>query len=471
MSDASALIGMEEALARLQLRPAELYREIKAGNLPATKTLDQVQFALADVEAFEAKRLEEGTALTSEAGEWFARLRPEGGEAPPDVEGKAGPAQCAALAEYALRVGAAAKWQGLHLDPVGDGYRVLSRDDGVLADRGRMSTALADGVRAAIKAKMGAAAGEPGPASALFTLACGETTCQVRATAAPTATGEHLHVAFWDESLPADLAELGYTAEQADALNRALSGRPGLLLVAGPDDAFAVRRRLALAGMLAVGNRLVVSLEHGIRFRSEPLVQLDIQGEGDAVFARVFPVALAMAPDVLFLDDIRNRAEAEAMFEAVAAGVTVVGHVRTSGNAEGVLRLLGMELSRQLLARDLLGVVGAHLFPRLCPDCRSRRPLVPAETEMLGAEAGAEGSVPAGCDRCGDGHLGRVALHDVWPGSAALATLIRGSEGKPEEFRAWTQEGPLSLRAALRDAVLGGEVDVRHALAAFDAPR
>jgi type II secretory ATPase GspE/PulE/Tfp pilus assembly ATPase PilB-like protein len=461
---------MAGAVARLSLRPAEIYREIKAGKLKTTTVEGRMVFAEADLKTFAEKRDTDRSELSGELARWNGELAPSTEDRPPEpTQPEADPTTLApALAErllsHAFRTGAI----GVHLDPVGDGFRVLYRREGGLDERGRFSTRLGELVRQALKARLGKPDPVTQPIEALGKLDHEGQAIQILGTITPTLLGEHVHLRFRDPLKKDGLEDLGYTPEQADALRRLLDGRPGVLLVAGAADPFASRHRLGLADMLAAGNRLVVSLEHRIHYKSEILVQLALPTGESAEFAPLLAAALAMSPDVLFIDDVRTAEEAKGLFEAVAAGVTVVAQLRSPGNADALLRMVELGIAKDVLARDLLGTIARRSLRRICPSCAGQRSLSPEEAILLRTDPGTVVATPGTCAECGDGFRGRRILQDLWVNTPEMGTLVARIEPPAQELRAWGRKSGHAIGAAARTAVLAGEIalaDVANLLA------
>jgi len=297
----------------------------------------------------------------------------------------------------------------------------------------------------------------------LLHLTHGERVYQIGITAAPTLLGEHIHLHVYDTEEGLDIQTLGYTAAQAAALREKLTGRPGLLLLAGAADPAADRHRLALAAELTASGRLVVSLEHRIRVRSELLVQLEIGKQEGPGFDALLRMALRMSPDVLLFDDVRDEAQAQALLQAAYAGAVVVAQIQVSGGAEALLQLVKFGLSRDGLARALLGIVERVALRRLCPHCRTVRRVTPAEADLLGVSPSAEIWESGNCKVCGDGFLGHRMLYGVWPMDEELAGHIRALEPPGTPLMEWRDRHPLSVGMAAREAVLGGEATLEDA--------
>lgn len=460
---------------RLGLRPAEIYREIKQGRLKCATTEGGTTFSEEDVRAFLEQRDSTERDITRETEEWLRTLAPPPGAADPSPkpaskgvpeDGSGEPAEEAldqkqdrlpdALLNHALSGGAL----DVYVDPVENGCRILYRLAGAVHETGRLSAALGDVLRQRLRGRLGAADPAPEPRSGVFTIEREGLKIQVRGTVAPTLLGEHIHLALQDAIRSSSLEQIGYTPVQAEALRQVLNGSPGAFVSVGPIDPFSDGHRLGLAAILAEGDRLVISLERRPQLKSEALVQLQVGASEGTGFISMFHTALAMSPSVLFIDDIRTPEEAKAVFEGVAAGMTVVAHIRAADNVEALLRLAEAGVSRNVLARDILGLSAQRVVRGVCRKCRSLRNVTEEEAELFSLPTDASLAVPHGCEECSDGFAGRRVFRDLWVHSPALAGLVLEMTPPAEPLYAWGRASALSLVRALRDAVVAGEVQL-----------
>ncbi len=464
----SPLIDLKTLTERLNMRPAEVYREIKAGALKAASDNGQIHFDESDVNEFLNQRQEKAVEIKREVYEWLHKMQQrlavneiEKFEIPDEEEEAK---LLSHLSETIIAVAALTNVFDFYLDPVFGAYRLLARENGVLQEWGRMSTRLSDALRQSWKQKAGLAEQVNLPASGLLEGISGCSN-QARLTVAPTLMGEHLHLAFQIKSNAMELTELGYTEAQAEAVQAVLDGKPGLFITVGSADAYSDRHRFALANTLAKGNRLVISLEHRQHFRSELLVQLQVRdGEGEEFgLENALRTALEMSPDAVFLDDFSEKMKITALPEMVNAGLTVIMQVRCGDNGSALLHLLEKGLTRDFLARALLGMTNRVAFRRLCQHCKLTTESEPDDAAKLDIPQNSPLSTPGSCERCGDGYTGRLELFDVWINGTELAAHIEALEPPGTALRDWIEQNKLSLYSALREAVLRGDVSVQDA--------
>jgi type II secretory ATPase GspE/PulE/Tfp pilus assembly ATPase PilB-like protein len=166
-----------------------------------------------------------------------------------------------------------------------------------------------------------------------------------------------------------------------------------------------------------------------------------------------------MSPDALFLDDVRNPAEALACLEAAAAGIMVVAQMRAVDNVHALRRFVEFGVSSQQLTEYLVALINRRSVRGLCAACRATCKPGESAAAALGLAADAEVWHAPGCDSCHDGFAGRRTVYDIWPAGHRLGELLRAEELPVGDLLAWGRSQPLGLLAALKSAVCAGEID------------
>lgn len=448
-------------MERLELGRAEIYRRVKDGKLKAEKVERQLHFEATEVERYGGVVTEEGDALHAELDRWlteFASSPEAAGEGPLETaeEGDAGTEadKVKALGELIVAEAARSGATDVYLDPVHEGARLLIAGVGSVREAARFGAAVAGPLREWLES-LGALPEEGAIREALVQREVIGTPRQYRLAVVPTALGELVHLHDFASSVADGLEGLGYSEFQARWARQAVGGQPGLYVVAGPPDPWGERHRLAMARELSAAGRLVVSVEHRIHFHSELLVQLETGGDPE-VFPGLWRRALDMRPDYLFVDEVRDKAEAACLLEGVQAGAVVICQVSATAAEAALRRLLALELDGGDIGRDLLGCCERRVLRALCPHCRV--PLADGDAiARLGLTAGKQmWSAGSGCSRCVNGWQGHRAVFGLVPAAAPILSWLESGAESPAPQ---TPADELSLSAAVRAAALAGEVD------------
>jgi type II secretory ATPase GspE/PulE/Tfp pilus assembly ATPase PilB-like protein len=460
------MVEFDTALERLGLKRAELYRHLKDGKIKAQKEDHRLHFDAEEVEGLRGELQAANDELAAGLAQWLpffgARLQ---GEAWGEEEGmaeKKAEERVAVLGERILADAHSQGADGLHLDPLLKGDRLLYSVEYRNSEVARFAPALS----VPLKKWFAALAELPGEdegkeRQALGGREVGEVRVDFRLSAVPTLLGEHLHLHFFKEAAGA-LEAMGYTPDQAQEMRLYLDGRPGLIILAGAADALAESHRTALAHELSAGGRLVVSLEHRLHRRFELLLQVDLSQEGGPGFDALWRTALGMAPDAIFIDDIQNKEEARALVEGAQSGAVVVAQIRASSARHALESLKELGADPLALAEALQTVVERRTVRRLCSSCRIEQPA--SEERAVDSEGVAYQGVAyqaVGCERCREGYLGRLAFFGLHSLTPALAAWIRTPLDEAAAFPV-ALEG-LDLVASLRAAVASGETSAEAA--------
>ena len=116
------------------------------------------------------------------------------------------------------------------------------------------------------------------------------------------------------------------------------------------------------------------------------------------------------------IGEIRDNETARIAVRASITGHLVLSTIHTNNSLNTIERLLDMEVERYLLASALEGIISQKLARRLCDKCKQKRATNDYEKEIFKKVFGmdiAEIYSAHGCDECGNGYKGRIALHEV----------------------------------------------------------
>ncbi len=231
------------------------------------------------------------------------------------------------------------------------------------------------------------------------------------------------------------LAELGCP----EVLWRLADRRSGLILVTGPTGS---GKSTTIAAMIDHINKTrachILTIEDPIEFVHEPLrAQLTHREIG--VHASSFAVAMRSAgrenPDVVLVAELRNSETMKLALQLASQGILVFATEKTNGAASTIDRLVNsfpgdeQPQVRGMLAESLVGLVAQQLV------------------------------------RTADGK-GRVAVHEILIGSAAVSALIR--EGKTAQLanvmQAGQAQGMQTMDMALERLLTQNRISAEDAL-------
>jgi type II secretory ATPase GspE/PulE/Tfp pilus assembly ATPase PilB-like protein len=170
---------------------------------------------------------------------------------------------------------------------------------------------------------------------------------------------------------PPSLAELGYTQQHIELIERAVRMPHGAVLVAGPTGS-GKTTTLASCMQKVPGDRKVYTIEDPIEKIIENATQVPVNTEKeDRSFASMGRAALRMDPDVIVLGEMRDEDTARVLIRASITGHLVFSTLHTNTATGIITRLADMGISPVLLGDSnlLVCLMFQRLVPVLCEKC------------------------------------------------------------------------------------------------------
>ncbi|MCX5682144.1 MAG: ATPase, T2SS/T4P/T4SS family, partial [Planctomycetota bacterium] len=303
---------------------------------------------------------------------------------------------------------------------------------------------------------------------------------ELRIKAAGTVKGEQIAVRFIDVATSQlKLDQLGLAEGAMAALKDALSVRPGLVILSGPQDSgLTTTIHACLRHFDRYVNNVVVFEPH-TDVEVENVQHVLVNQEDGPVATAEVRSRIRMEPDVVAFDSVALPEIAGLLAEASKEHTVLVG-IRAADAVQALARLTTLLGSPQALADRLQAVANQRVVRLLCPDCKEAyRPnpdflrkanLGAAKVDILyrpPTRSAANGKdAPAVCPKCNnERYFGRTGLFEVMPidavaremigrGAAAadIRTYIRksGMRNLQEEGLQMVIEGSTSIEEVLR---------------------
>jgi type II secretory ATPase GspE/PulE/Tfp pilus assembly ATPase PilB-like protein len=334
-------------------------------------------------------------------------------------------------AQYAVevvdRILAAGRTLGasdLHLQPGAQGLELRFRIDGVLHPAAAFLAAVAPNLIARLKVR-----------AELLTyrtdvpqegrIRTREGDVEMRVSTFPTIYGEKAVVRFFAASGRFErLDDLGLPGDVLGPLRRLLGETSGAILATGPAGSgktttlYACLRELAAA---SGGQRSLASLEDPVEVAVPGVAQSQVNAAAQFDLATGLRFLMRQDPEVILVGEIRDRATADAAFQASLTGHLLLSTFHAGSAAEAIGRLSDMGIEPYLLRSGILAILTQRLLRRLCSCARlsddpEARLGLPVQTVHL----------PAGCGECGGtGYRGRFVLVEMlMPGRSELGRAI-----------------------------------------------
>jgi type II secretory ATPase GspE/PulE/Tfp pilus assembly ATPase PilB-like protein len=394
------------------------------------------------------------------------------------------------VVDRALAEGVRRGASDLHLQPTADGLEVRFRVDGVLQPAGMFPAVVAPNIVARLKVL-----------AELLTyrtdvpqegrIRSPKSNVEMRVSTFPTLSGERAVVRFFAGTEKYQrLDDLGLPEDVLNRLRRLLGETSGAILAVGPAGSgktttvYACLRELAANGTgvrdqdsqlpspdsLPIPLRSLVSLEDPIEAAIAGVAQSQVDGKVGLDLATGLRFLMRQDPEVILVGEIRDRATADAAFQASLTGHLLLSTSHAGSAAEAISRLSDMGIEPYVLRSGVLAILCQRLVRRLC-SC-SQATADPAARLGLPVE---EVRVPAGCEACsGTGYRGRFLLVEMLtPERTELGHAILDRSDATTLERLAVEAGMVSrwqrACAALREG-LTSPAEIRRVLGFGDAP-
>ena len=145
-------------------------------------------------------------------------------------------------------------------------------------------------------------------------------------------------------------------------------------------------------------------------------------------------------PDIILVGEVRDSATAEMAFRAAMTGHRVFTTLHTNSAIGAIPRLNDIGVPPDILAGNIIGIVGQRLIRLLCDHCKKPRISEDFEQIILGVDDVIELYSPRGCSHCSNiGFKGRTLVMEVLALNDELDELI-STRATMTQFRKMAKE-------------------------------
>lgn len=306
----------------------------------------------------------------------------------------------------------------IHFDPWTDYMKVRIRIDGALIDYAEVPNTIKKNLITRIKIISGMNITESRlPQDGAIKATLQGVNLDLRVSCLPTSEGEKIVIRILDYSMSlSGLEHLGFSEENYHKVLKMISAPNGIILVTGATGSGKSTTVYSILQKLNKEDTNIITVEDPIEMDIEGINQVQTNSEIGLTFANSLRSILRQDPNVIMIGEIRDTETAKIAVRASITGHIVLSTIHTNNSLNTIERLLDMEVERYLLGSALIGIISQKLARRLCPHCRKLRPTNQYEKELfkkvLGKDINEVYDVD-GCDQCGNGYKGRIALHEV----------------------------------------------------------
>jgi type IV pilus assembly protein PilB len=307
----------------------------------------------------------------------------------------------------------------IHFEPEHDFLRIRYRVDGVLRQIRSLHrnywAALA--VRLKVMSAMNIAEMRA-PQDGRISLQVSGHAVDFRVSTMPTTHGENIVLRVLDRQKGiVSLEALGLSDESLSTLRMMMARPEGIILVTGPTGSGKTTALYSMLNHLNTEHVNIMTLEDPVEYPMEMIRQTSVNEAVKLDFANGVRTMMRQDPDIILVGEIRDSDTAEMAFRAAMTGHQVFSTLHTNSAAGAIPRLFDTGIPPDIMAGNIIGVMGQRLVRKLCVHCKEAYEPPRMVRQLLGMGIGTDLPPiyrPVGCVHCDrSGYKGRLAIAEV----------------------------------------------------------
>ncbi len=344
----------------------------------------------------------------------------------------------------------------IHIEPYENRLTVRFRIDGVLQEVLRSRRAVAPLVVSRIKVMSKLDIAEKRvPQDGRISLRIAGRAVDVRVSTIPSGHGERVVLRLLDKQAGRlDLAELGMSDADRQAMDQLIHRPNGILLVTGPTGSGKTTTLYAALERINDRTRNILTVEDPVEYHIDGIGQTQVNTKVDMTFARGLRAILRQDPDVVMVGEIRDLETAAIAVQASLTGHLVLSTLHTNTAVGAVTRLRDMGVEPFLLSSSLIGVLAQRLVRVLDPDRRQPYEAGEPECRMLGTDP----ARPPTLYRTGpdpNAYSGRTGIYELIAVDRRLRTMIHNGDSEQALEQYARERGPSIRQDGMRKVLAG----------------
>lgn len=378
----------------------------------------------------------------------------------------------------------------IHFDPQENFMKVRIRIDGELHDYCEVPNAVKKNLTTRVKIIAGMNITESRlPQDGAIKATLQDIDLDLRVSVLPVSNGEKIVIRILDytKSL-SGLEQLDFSEDNFKKVLYMIGVPNGIILVTGATGSGKSTTVYSILQRLNRVDTNLITVEDPIEMDIEGINQVQVNAEIGLTFATALRSILRQDPNIIMIGEIRDTETAKIAVRASITGHLVLSTIHTNNSLNTIERLLDMDVERYLLSSALTGIISQKLARRLCPKCKALRKTNEYEKKLFKTVLNKdvdEVYSAVGCEECGNGYSGRIAIHEVLVINQEIRDAL-SSGMKKEDLRTLvyssdihsllqdslekviaghsTVEEMLKLIELENDDKLAGELDLKKAL-------
>jgi type IV pilus assembly protein PilB len=306
----------------------------------------------------------------------------------------------------------------IHFDPLEEFMKVRIRIDGQLHDYVEVPNDIKKNLITRIKIISGMNITESRlPQDGAIKANIKDVDLDLRVSSIPTIEGEKIVIRILDYSMSnSGLETLGFSEVNLKKVIKMINVPNGIILITGATGSGKSTTVYSILQRLNKEDTNIITVEDPIEMNISGINQIQTNSEIGLDFATALRSILRQDPNIIMVGEIRDTETAKIAVRASITGHLVLSTIHTNDSLNTIERLLDMDVERYLLSSALTGIISQKLARKLCPHCRVKRATTQYEREIFKKVLDVdinEVYEASGCEICGNGFSGRIAIHEV----------------------------------------------------------
>lgn len=295
----------------------------------------------------------------------------------------------------------------------------------------------------------------------------------VRLSTVPVAFGERLVLRLLPDTQELlDLAKIGFSPTQLDALDRIMRRPNGIFLVTGPTGSGKTTTLHAALAKINGPDKNIITIEDPVEITQRGVGQIEVNPKINLSFATGLRAILRQDPNVVLVGEIRDKETAEIAIQASLTGHLVLSTLHTNDAASALTRLVDMGVEPFLVGSSLVAVLAQRLVRILCLECREAYITTDEELREIGVKPPGR---PVTLYRAGDcaacshtGYHGRMGIFELMTIDDEIRALLSQNVDSKTIKATAMRKGMGTLRADGARKVLSGVTSVAEVIRATE---
>lgn len=290
-----------------------------------------------------------------------------------------------------------------------------------------------------------------------------------RVSALPTSHGENIVLRVLDRAKGIVPIEKLNLPEHSFNTLKLLMNRPeGIILVTGPTGSGKTTTLYSMLNYRSTVEVNIMTLEDPIEYPMDMIRQTSVNESAKLDFASGIRSLMRQDPDIILVGEVRDEATAEMAFRAAMTGHQVFTTLHTNSALGAITRLKDIGIKPEMMAGNIIGIIGQRLLRKLCKYCKKPRP--PEDYEKFILQSNDQDIIydPIGCDQCNKGYKGRLSIMEVLKTDADFDELVATNATQGEINRSVSARGFTTMADDGIRRILNGDTTIEELARVID---